>query len=106
MKLDIGNHSEQVHLAVTELGKASLFLGYDWLQKHNPIIDWSKPTLSLARCHTRCGRIYWREEPEEIEETFDDGLGRILFVDLEEEAIRREEKVVRTRQNTNDPDKE
>ena len=56
----------------------------------------------LARCYTHCGRIYWREEPEKIEETFDNGLDRILFVNLEKEAIIQEEKVVRIRQNTTD----
>jgi len=58
IKLNIRNHSEQIHLAVTELEKANLFLGYNWLQKHNPIINWSKPMLLLARCYVCCERIY------------------------------------------------
>ena len=44
--------------------------------------------LSLARYYICCERIYWGEELEEIKETFDDELDRILFMDLEEEAIR------------------
>jgi len=47
MKLDIRNYSEQIHLAVVELEKIDLFLEYDWLQRYNLIIDWSKPTLLL-----------------------------------------------------------
>jgi len=49
VKLNIGDHSEQIHLAVVKLGKVSLFLEYDWLQKHNPVINWSKFTLSFER---------------------------------------------------------
>ena len=42
-----------------------------------------------------------------MEKTFNDGLDKILFVDLKKEAIRQEEKVIRTRQNiTNNTNKE
>ena len=58
IKLNIRNHSEQIHLAMIELEKANLFLEYNWLQKHNPIINWSKPMLLLARCYACCERIY------------------------------------------------
>lgn len=58
--------------------------------------------LSLAKCYTYCGKIYWGEEPKEIEDTFDNKLYRILFVDLKEETTRQKEKVVRTRQNITD----
>jgi hypothetical protein len=34
------NHSEHTQLAVTCLGKQSLILGYNWLQNHNPEINW------------------------------------------------------------------
>ena len=63
---------------------------FNWLQKYNTIIDWSKSTLLLTKCYIHCRRIhlYQRKEPEEIEKTFDNGLDRILFVNLEEEIIR------------------
>jgi len=32
-------HSERMLLAVSELGKQSLTLGYNWLKDHNPKID-------------------------------------------------------------------
>ena len=31
VKLNIGDHLEEIHLTVVELEKTSLFLGYDWL---------------------------------------------------------------------------
>ena len=42
-KLNIEDYLEQIHLAVVELGKASLFLRYNWFQ--NPVINQSKFTL-------------------------------------------------------------
>ena len=35
-------HREELHTEVTNLGKNSLILGYTWLKKHNPSIDWKK----------------------------------------------------------------
>ena len=32
-------HSEHILLAVTRLGKQSMILGFTWLKKHNPEID-------------------------------------------------------------------
>ena len=72
------------HLVVVELGKTDLFLGYNWLQRYNPVIDWSKPTLSLEQCYFHCGRIYWGEEPEEEEKDVD-WKGQILFVNRRED---------------------
>jgi hypothetical protein len=46
------NHSKCMQLAVTRLVKQSLRLGYNWLQNHNPEINWQKkdvkpPSLPL-----------------------------------------------------------
>ena len=35
-------HQEELHAKVTNLGKNSLILGYMWLRKHNPTIDWER----------------------------------------------------------------
>ena len=35
----LGHHKE-LHAEVMNLGKNSLILGYTWLKKHNPVIDW------------------------------------------------------------------
>jgi len=39
MNMTIGDHQELIQLSVTNLGNHDLFLGYDWLQKHNPTIN-------------------------------------------------------------------
>jgi hypothetical protein len=40
MVVDYKGHSEHIQLAVTRLGKQHVILGYSWLQKHNPEINW------------------------------------------------------------------
>ena len=67
VKLNIGDHSEQIHLVVVKIEKASLFLGYDWLQKHNPVINWSKSMLLLKKCSFYSGKIFYDREPKEKE---------------------------------------
>src|SRR5271170_2332235 len=54
-----GTHEEVIQLAVTQLGREDIFLGYDWLQKHNPSIDWTKGQLDFDHCSSECcGAIY------------------------------------------------
>ena len=43
-------HSKRMLLAVSELGKQSLILGYDWLKDHNSRIDWEKEEVEMTRC--------------------------------------------------------
>jgi len=47
-------HSERVQLAVTRLGKQKLILGYSWLRKHNPEIDWETREVKMSRCPSGC----------------------------------------------------
>jgi hypothetical protein len=51
--LRYGNHSEHTQLAVTCLGKQSLILGYNWLQNHNPEINWTKD-VKMSHCPIQC----------------------------------------------------
>jgi hypothetical protein len=48
------NHSECTQLAVTRLGKQSLILGYNWLQNHNPEINWQTKDVKMSRCPLQC----------------------------------------------------
>jgi len=47
-------HSERMLLAVSELGKQNLILGYDWLKDHNPKINWEKGEVEMTHCPLRC----------------------------------------------------
>jgi hypothetical protein len=48
------NHSERTQLAVTRLGKQSLILGYNWLQHHNPEINWQTKDVKMSHCPLQC----------------------------------------------------
>ncbi|KAJ3559362.1 hypothetical protein NM688_g396 [Phlebia brevispora] len=65
-KLDliIGDHKERIMLLVTDLGKSDMFLGYEWIEHHNPSIDWQKHTIVFDRCPKSCIQIS-RSEIEE-----------------------------------------
>ncbi|OCB85965.1 hypothetical protein A7U60_g7100 [Sanghuangporus baumii] len=40
VRMFFGKHEEEIQLAVMSLASSNIFLGHDWLQKHNPEIDW------------------------------------------------------------------
>ena len=62
----IEDHSEQIELAVTNLGNTDIFLGLDWLRFHNPLIDWSHSTVVFDRCPDKCGYSPWWQNPENL----------------------------------------
>jgi hypothetical protein len=47
-------HAEQTQLAVTSLGKQTIILGFTWLRKHNPEIDWQMKEVLMSRCPAQC----------------------------------------------------
>ena len=52
--VDFLGHREELHAEVTNLRKNSLILGYTWLKKHNPSIDWEKGSVKFNRCPHSC----------------------------------------------------
>jgi len=38
-KLKINKHKKQINIAVMDLNGIDMFLGYDWLVKHNPEVN-------------------------------------------------------------------
>ena len=47
-------HEETSELYVTSLGDHDLIFGTDWLQAHNPDVNWATPRLTLSRCPPNC----------------------------------------------------
>ena len=47
-------HKETLILSVTTLSSSNIFLGHDWLTKHNPEIDWRLGTVLFTRCPETC----------------------------------------------------
>ena len=40
LRLHIADHVEVRNFTVTNTGKADVIIGFDWLRKHNPLVDW------------------------------------------------------------------
>ena len=79
VRMVIGDHAEQIELAVTNLGTTDVFLGLDWLRFHNPTVDWSTSTVKLDRCPSLCTMMQEHvhdEDDEEEEEDEDEGMAR------------------------------
>ncbi|KAL7281156.1 hypothetical protein ACG7TL_004464 [Trametes sanguinea] len=60
----IGDHQERMAFLVTDLGKSDIFLGHEWIQHHNPRIDWRAKTVEFTRCPSSCVRVL--EEGERL----------------------------------------
>ena len=39
LEIEINGHKEQLEAAITDLNEMDMFLGYDWLVKHNPEVN-------------------------------------------------------------------
>ncbi len=39
IRITIGDHAERIDLAITDLKDRDIFLGHDWLARHNPLIN-------------------------------------------------------------------
>ena len=48
--IDYHGHREKVTAEVMDLGKNQVILGYMWLKKHNPDINWTNREVKMTRC--------------------------------------------------------
>jgi len=54
LEIEINGHKEQLEAAVTDLDGTDMFLGHDWLVKHNPEVNWKNGTIRFTRCPGQC----------------------------------------------------
>ena len=54
LEVEINRHKEQLEAAVTDLNGTDIFLGYNWLVKHNPEVNWKNGTIKFTRCLESC----------------------------------------------------
>ena len=102
MRMVIQDHVERIQLAVTNLGKTELFIGHEWLKKHNPSVDWKMSALTFDRCPKECDYISLLNKleedhdhkeltPEEVEGSFpskeNEFVARQLRQDKEKEYL-------------------
>ena len=78
LRIRIGDHQERMDLAVTHLDGSDLFLGHDWLKRHNPNINWIDATIEFDRCPEACG---YKQAKEDDEETVEEG-DRVMMIDF------------------------
>ena len=54
LEIEINGHKETLEAAVTDLDGTDIFLGHDWLVKHNPEVNWKNGTIKFTRCSGGC----------------------------------------------------
>jgi len=54
LEIKINGHKETLEAAVTDLDRTDMFLGHDWLVKHNPEANWKNKTIKFTRCPGNC----------------------------------------------------
>ena len=47
-------HKEKAVFKVCNLGKSTVIIGYTWLQKHNPSINWKTGNIKFTKCPQEC----------------------------------------------------
>ena len=54
LEVEINEHKETLEAVVTDLNGTDMFLGHDWLVKHNPEVNWKNGTIKFTRCPSNC----------------------------------------------------
>jgi len=54
LEVEINRHKEILEAVVTDLDGTDMFLGHDWLVKHNPEVNWKNRTIKFTRCPGNC----------------------------------------------------
>ena len=54
LKIKINGHKEKLEALVIDLDGTDMFLGHDWLVKHNPEVNWKNGTIKFTRCPDNC----------------------------------------------------
>jgi len=54
LEVEINRHKETLEVAVMDLDGTDMFLGHDWLVKHNLEVNWKNGTITFTRCPGNC----------------------------------------------------
>jgi len=58
LEIEINRHKETLEAAVMDLDGTDMFLGHNWLVKHNPEVNWRNGTIKFTRCPGNCTMTY------------------------------------------------
>jgi hypothetical protein len=79
----VQDHVKRMQFAISDLGETDIFIGYEWLKKHNPDVDWRASTLFFTWCPNECNYIITLEDldadPEEHPHHINLAEGEKLF---------------------------
>ena len=50
LEIKINGHKKQLEVAITDLNRTDIFLGHDWLVKHNLEVNWKNRIIKFMRC--------------------------------------------------------
>jgi len=50
LEIKINGYKEPLEAAVIDLDRTDMFLGYDWLVKHNTEVNWKNSIIRFTRC--------------------------------------------------------
>ena len=56
LEIKINKYKEQLEAIVTDLNRINIFLGHNWLVKHNPEVNWKNEMIKFTRCPESCTR--------------------------------------------------
>ena len=54
LEIEINGYKEKLEAVVTDLAGTDMFLGHNWLVKHNPEVNWKISTIKFTRCPDNC----------------------------------------------------
>ena len=55
LRMDMAGHAEEIILQAGRIPGDKVILGYDWIRKHNPEVDWQENRLWFLQCPQGCG---------------------------------------------------
>ncbi len=86
----IRGHVERIDLAVMNLGKKDIYLGHNWLKRHNPSVNWKTQSILFGRCS--CAGNTFSLPDSDPNNKWDEELKEgdtIIAVHMEEELVIR-----------------
>jgi len=54
LEIEVNSHKKQLKAAVMDLNGTDMFLGHNWLVKHNSEVDWKTGKIRFTRCSGSC----------------------------------------------------
>ena len=50
LEVEINKYKEKINAVAINLNSTDMFLGYNWLVKHNPEVNWDIEMIQFIRC--------------------------------------------------------